>query len=89
MKSISFATRNVPVFVEFMSIGVELAEAQKNGGLRIRQFDHTNSNGEERIVSPYMRESMERTIQETIERLKLPLRTRRDGLDVVVEVVGQ
>lgn len=84
-KKLSFATRDVPPFTRASCIGVELAQLQPGTSLRIHIFESTTSNGDEKIVSPYIRETEERTISETIARMKLPLRVRRDGLDILVE----
>lgn len=84
-RRISFATRDVAPFTRASCIGAELAHLKPGVTLRIHIFESTTSNGDEKIVSPYVRELSQRTVEETIKRMNMPLRVRRDGLDIVVE----
>jgi hypothetical protein len=83
-KRIAFASREVPIFVQMLCIGYHMAEIRRGEVLRIHEYEYSNSNGDERGASPYARESTERSVGEMIARLKLPLVTRRDGLDLLV-----
>lgn len=85
MKTVTLKLDDVPVFVRFALLGWHMAELEPGGAVRFHQLNRTTSNGDEVIATPYQREKLHETAADVVDRLKLPLRLRTDGLDLIVE----
>lgn len=80
-----FEHKSYEVFTLMMCVGYYLSRLRGTESLLIHHFNSFNSNGEERIASPYQRDSLDNALRNTIERMKLPYTVRRVGLDSLVE----
>ena len=87
-KRLALKTRDVAPFTQHALVGFALARLRPGQALRIHQFQYATSNGDEVIVSPYIRELMQRTLEDVIARAKVQATVRTEGLDLIVEMAG-